>query len=134
MDWIKITDETKKQLKKGESYMCFVPNCKKYNKHYDRYHFDGENFRDRQAFFGNDKIVEASHYMIVTEPEKKAVWTLFGDDEPSEGDIAITDGTNVEFCKCWLGDDGELNYNLKEIKEMYAWFNAGEIMASLQKI
>ncbi len=68
-EWIPVTEESIKQLEESKTYMCFVPDCKHYQKHYAEYHFDGEKFRDRQAMFGLDRIVEASHYMIITNPE-----------------------------------------------------------------
>ena len=63
MEWIPIS---KKPTENGK-YMCFVPDCKHYNKHWAEYHWDGENFRDN-TYIGRDRIVEASHYMIIVEP------------------------------------------------------------------
>jgi hypothetical protein len=64
MEWIPIS---KKPTENGK-YMCFVPDCKHYNKHWAEYHWDGENFKDN-TYLGRDRIVEVSHYMIIVEPQ-----------------------------------------------------------------
>ena len=61
-------------------------------------------------------------------------WIYFDDDEPYEGYIAITDGKSIEFCKCWLGIDGELNYIDKQITEFLAWFDANELMIGVNSL
>jgi len=63
MEWVTVSNKPKK----NGIYFCFVPDCKRYNKHWDSYYWDGENFIDN-SFMGQGKIVKASHYMIITEP------------------------------------------------------------------
>lgn len=65
MEWVKI-DEDNKPSEKGR-YMCFVPDCKHYNKHWDSYYWNGENFVD-DTYLGRNRIVEATHFMIIEEP------------------------------------------------------------------
>lgn len=66
MEWIKI-DKNNKPKEKG-MYMCFVSDCKLYNKHWGEYYWDGKNFVDN-TYMGRGKIVEATHYLIIVEPE-----------------------------------------------------------------
>ena len=67
MEWI----EVKNKPKENGTYMCFVPDCKHYNTHWAEYYWNGVNFIDKQAYFGNGRIVEATHYMIIVEPNIK---------------------------------------------------------------
>jgi hypothetical protein len=64
MEWIPVTKKPSEKKK----YMCFVPECDDYNKHWAEYYWDGENFRDN-TYLGKNRIVEASHYMIIEEPQ-----------------------------------------------------------------
>jgi hypothetical protein len=65
MKWISVN---KLPSEKGK-YLCYVPDCKWYNEHWDFYYFDGENFIDNQAFIGNGRVVPATHYVILEKPE-----------------------------------------------------------------
>ncbi len=64
MEWIPVTKKPSEKKK----YMCFVPECEDYNKHWAEYYWDGENFRDN-TYLGKNRIVEVSHYMIIEEPQ-----------------------------------------------------------------
>jgi hypothetical protein len=66
MEWIKLTKDNRPP-EKGP-YLCFVPDCKHYNEHRDFYFWNGENFID-DSFLGRNRIVEASHFMILEEPK-----------------------------------------------------------------
>lgn len=66
MHWIKI-DKKHKPPFKG-TFMCFVPDCKLYKKHHAEYDWDGKKFID-DTFIGRGKTVEATHFMIITDPE-----------------------------------------------------------------
>jgi len=67
MDWIELN---KDKPKKNGTYLCFVPTCKHYNKHFYQYKWDGHNFID-DSWLGNDRIVEATHYIELIEPKSK---------------------------------------------------------------
>lgn len=67
MEWIKIDNNNKPE--KHGVYMCFVPDCKHYNKHWDEYYWDGERFIDTQPLVGNNREVQVTHYMIIQEPK-----------------------------------------------------------------
>jgi len=66
-----------------------------------------------------------------TEVRNRTSWTYFDDEHPSEGYVAITDGKVIELCKCWLGVDGELNYNSKQLTEYLAWSSSNELYIGL---
>jgi len=65
MDWTILANNPPKE--KG-TYMCFVPDCKCYNEHHAEYYWDGKNFIDNQAYLGNGRIVDVTHYMIIVDP------------------------------------------------------------------
>ncbi len=64
MDWIPVSEKPKEI----GIYFCFVPDCKHYNKHWGKYKWNGHNFIDEQPLLGRGRVVEASHYVHLTEP------------------------------------------------------------------
>lgn len=66
MEWIKITNNSKPP--ENGVYLCYVPDCKHYNTHKDFYYWNGVNFID-DTILGNNRIVEASHFIILEEPK-----------------------------------------------------------------
>ena len=69
MEWIPVSIKPKKL----GFYICLVPKCKRFNKHWDKYYWDGEKFIDKTPHVGRDKIVEASHYLLIIDIDNKTV-------------------------------------------------------------